>query len=124
MTRAHGRKGAIIKLFHKQRGKCFLCGRQMRLRYGEPDSATIEHVLPKARQPWLNSQMPRYNLVAACCECNNRKGDDTLFEYRMRLAKAERENAPPEPSNRQKVITAQHQRGKMALLMQRRLMSK
>ena len=53
--------------------RCQYCGRR--------ESLTIDHVLPKSRggkDRWTN-------LVAACIECNNRKGNRTPEEANMKL---------------------------------------
>ncbi|MBT8401808.1 MAG: HNH endonuclease [Rhodothermia bacterium] len=47
------------------------------------DRLTIDHVLPKSR----GGKDSWENLVAACVPCNNRKGNRTPDEARMRLAR-------------------------------------
>jgi hypothetical protein len=53
--------------------KCVFCGKH---------ADTVEHILPTSRggdpRCWLNT-------AAACSPCNNKKGDRTLKESRMRL---------------------------------------
>ncbi len=60
-------------ILRRDRFRCQYCGSRDRL--------TVDHVLPKSRgglDTWEN-------LVAACTVCNNRKGNHTPEEARMRL---------------------------------------
>lgn len=71
------RKQDIIELFNKQRGKCYLCGGQMKLRgyQNDPQLASIDHVYPKSKA---------YGVCvtkrAACQGCNADKGNKTVFD--------------------------------------------
>lgn len=72
------RRGRCHALWQEQESLCFFCGRAMpapasqRLRHRKrPDSATIEHVQPRAlggAEDWSNE-------VAACRACNSAKAD-------------------------------------------------
>jgi 5-methylcytosine-specific restriction endonuclease McrA len=69
------------ELFWAQNGSCYYCEENMVYGPGtmrEPKLATIEHLTPLAR----GGTWDRENLVAACHECNNRKGNRTEAEYR------------------------------------------
>ncbi len=81
------RKPKIVSLFHKQKGKCYLCGKQMALRLGLPNTATEEHVIPKA------SSYPGYagkgkNIKAACAACNHAKADMDVLEFQLSRVRA------------------------------------
>lgn len=56
--------------------RCQYCGKS------EP-TLTIDHIVPKARK----GEDSWENLVAACVQCNNRKGDRTPEEVNMRLSR-------------------------------------
>jgi 5-methylcytosine-specific restriction endonuclease McrA len=56
--------------------RCQYCGRQV-------NQLTIDHVVPRYR----GGQHSWQNVVAACPQCNRRKGGRTLTEARMRLAR-------------------------------------
>jgi len=63
--------------------RCQYCGR-------ETSNLTLDHVIPRnrgGRHRWDN-------LVAACPQCNRRKGGRTLAEARMRLLQEPREPRP------------------------------
>lgn len=70
-----GNTGRRQKLFNKQRGKCYWCGKQMRM--GEVrdggraphDLCTIDHVHPR----WSPQRKPgeAAPVVGACFQCNN-----------------------------------------------------
>lgn len=84
----------IRRLFHKQDGKCHYCKTQMALQKGRHDSATVDHVTPKAHGGTYLAQ----NIVGACWTCNNARGD-TPYEMFKRLVDA---NGRPTPHIRQK----------------------
>lgn len=72
------RRGRCQTLWQEQDGACFFCGRPMpepltqRLRHRKrPESATIDHVLPRA----LGGSEDWGNEVAACRACNSTKAD-------------------------------------------------
>jgi len=54
--------------------RCQYCGRSDR-------PLTVDHVIPKAK----NGEETWENLVTACVDCNNRKGDRTPEEANMKL---------------------------------------
>ena len=69
------------KLYKKYNGKCFYCGREVELTYDKPNSAVIEHVIPKSRGGASNYS----NYVLACSKCNMLKGTLTLKEFYRKL---------------------------------------
>jgi 5-methylcytosine-specific restriction endonuclease McrA len=54
--------------------RCQYCG-------SNEATLTVDHIVPRAR----GGEESWENLVTACVECNNRKGDRTLDEARMKL---------------------------------------
>jgi 5-methylcytosine-specific restriction endonuclease McrA len=63
--------------------RCQYCGRQMR-------QLTLDHVIPRYR----GGQHSWKNLVAACPQCNRRKGGRTLAGARMKLLRQPFEPRP------------------------------
>ena len=86
MKRSYERTPAVVRLYHKQRGRCYLCGTQMQLKYGSANSVTIEHVTPKSL---LAGEQAANNHRAACYSCNQAKGSLTASEYRRLVAVGE-----------------------------------
>lgn len=90
-------------LAEDQKWLCFYCKRHMIKDRGRPLSATVDHRVPqcKYRQLLVNHiqqtgtchlEWPEWqflvgNKVAACSECNNRKGDMPEAEFRKLLGK-------------------------------------
>ena len=77
------RKGEPTKglelLFQRQDGLCYYCRRLMRLTLKPVDSqATRDHVVPRCQGGG--------KVVAACRECNHRKGSMSEAQYRALLA--------------------------------------
>lgn len=68
----------LEKLYRKQNGLCYLCGGGMKLAWGFPNSATIEHVTPKSV---LNGLQAENNHKAACFSCNQKKGSRHASDY-------------------------------------------
>lgn len=54
-------------------GRCWYCGEHV-----PPDQRTIDHVIPIAN----GGKSRQTNLVMSCPDCNRRKGDMSLEEYR------------------------------------------
>ncbi len=71
------RGGKIVRLFKKQSGKCYYCGIEMRFfrdcsnNLIPKNYCTKDHVLPRSKGGGHSMD----NLVAACFECNVKKGD-------------------------------------------------
>jgi 5-methylcytosine-specific restriction endonuclease McrA len=78
------------RLFLWQCGRCKYCSRPLRLNGlpGEPDAATIDHVIPKAAKPERPNH--RRNLVLACEACNTRKGSRMLAVWEFKVEVRER----------------------------------
>ena len=70
------------KLRKRQRNKCYWCGEQMNNRQYDRREITLDHIVPKSK----GGLAVRENLVAACRECNERRGnmDATDFEKEMK----------------------------------------
>lgn len=62
------------EVLRRDRYTCQYCGRKA-------PYLTVDHVLPRR----LGGEHSWYNLVAACAECNHRKGGRTLEQAHMRL---------------------------------------
>ncbi len=58
-----------FRTMFKCRGRCWYCGRH---------ADTIDHAKPRSR----GGKNLDYNLLPACWECNNEKGDMTISEFR------------------------------------------
>lgn len=76
------------RLFEKQRGACYYCGKPMLLAKGPADArlrpsfATIDHVIPKAK----GGTMCYDNCVLACQACNCERGDKDAREFMLEKA--------------------------------------
>ena len=60
-------------------GRCYYCGRHVRMRGGE---YSLDHVVARAQ----GGGSSRDNLRAACRECNSDKGVESLEAYRAQVA--------------------------------------
>ena len=58
--------------FRRQKGRCALCGDQMKLNYNpqDPLSATADHITPKSMGGGI-----AHNIQAAHKKCNNERGN-------------------------------------------------
>jgi 5-methylcytosine-specific restriction endonuclease McrA len=91
ISRAYERPSVIrlIYVVRRPRPRVRLCKREILRRDGyrcqycgrELGQLTIDHVIPRYR----GGEHSWENLVAACPQCNRRKGGRTLMEARMRL---------------------------------------
>jgi 5-methylcytosine-specific restriction endonuclease McrA len=91
VSRAYERPSVIrlIYVVRRPRPRVRLCKREILRRDGhrcqycgrESNQLTIDHVVPRYR----GGEHSWENLVAACPQCNRRKGGRTLAEARMRL---------------------------------------
>jgi 5-methylcytosine-specific restriction endonuclease McrA len=86
-------------LFGIQNGKCYYCGRKMRLIHGDKsgrrspkDRATLEHIIPKSIG---GESLGTENLAAACLECNQKKGNQLPPEIDKAVADGKGFDAPP-----------------------------
>lgn len=72
------RKSLIIREMAKaQAHVCAYCGGLMTFRPRRPNTATIDHMVPLGR----GGPDRRSNMLAACYDCNHRKGEMTLAEF-------------------------------------------
>ena len=71
------RKERIIKYYEEQDGKCVYCFEQMTLELDRPNTAQVEHIIPKAHKRVTG----HYNEVAACATCNREKADKPLRTF-------------------------------------------
>jgi 5-methylcytosine-specific restriction endonuclease McrA len=76
----NGRKTMIVKLFQEQKGRCYLCGRTMTYRVGPPNTATVDHAIPKSKLPPGYAENSK-NRKAACYKCNQDKADREPWEF-------------------------------------------
>ena len=70
-----------LRIFVRDRFRCQYCGR-----HKSAQELTLDHILPRSRR---GRSVPE-NLVAACVECNLRKGGRTPDEARMPLLTEQR----------------------------------
>lgn len=71
------RKQRIINYFEEQNGRCAYCFNQMTFKCGKPNTAQIEHIIPKSHRHIQG----HFNEVAACATCNREKADKPLREF-------------------------------------------
>lgn len=72
------RKAYLIREMAKAQGRlCAYCGQTMTFRPRCPNTATIDHMVPLGR----GGPDRRSNMLAACYDCNHRKGEMTLAEF-------------------------------------------
>lgn len=75
------RKQRIKDYFAEQKGRCAYCFNQMTLELNKPNTAEIEHIIPKSHR-----RIPgHFNEVAACSTCNRQKSDKPLREFLSEL---------------------------------------
>jgi 5-methylcytosine-specific restriction endonuclease McrA len=85
-------------LFHEQDGLCFYCTEPMQLIRHRPRRSrevTLEHLIPFAE----GGRRGFPNEVAACNECNNRRGTTPWLLF-FCLMEIERAALPPRPARR------------------------
>ena len=70
MTHVWKAKEKREHLRRRQRNRCHWCGEQMNSTFLDPRSVTLDHVIPRADGGGGST----LNLVAACKECNERRG--------------------------------------------------
>ena len=74
------RKPALRRLFNIQGGLCAYCKTPMDIHTcNKPDSATLDHILPKSKYKSLSRD--DFNLVCACNSCNQKKADMPLAVF-------------------------------------------
>ena len=73
-----GKRREMLKSFHRQRGKCHLCGGAMNLSL-ELDNdarATADHIIPKSMGGWVKG-----NIKAAHARCNYARSNRPVCEF-------------------------------------------
>lgn len=71
------RNKRLIRYFNEQAGNCAYCLYQMTLELGYENTATIDHFEPTSK----GGLKKRFNEIAVCSKCNNRKGNRDPIEY-------------------------------------------
>jgi 5-methylcytosine-specific restriction endonuclease McrA len=62
--------------YKKQGGKCFYCGKQLFLKnIKKSREVTLDHLIPRS----MGGTTKRDNLVVACNNCNQWKGDTSFW---------------------------------------------
>ena len=71
------RSQRITNLFNIQSGSCAYCWSGMTLDLKQPNTATLDHIVPKSKGGLSNV----YNLIAVCYTCNQEKSDHPLSHF-------------------------------------------
>jgi 5-methylcytosine-specific restriction endonuclease McrA len=79
------KRNLLLRLHARENGRCFYCDRHVNLhtvetcstRWPDPRAATLDHVMPRAAGGGNTFD----NMVLACFECNNRRGDMSAFDF-------------------------------------------
>ena len=74
MGKRINRSAKIQRYFNEQSGHCAYCACEMTLTLNKSNTATIDHIIPKAQGGLSNE----FNEVASCSDCNNWKSDKPL----------------------------------------------
>lgn len=82
----------FLKLYRRQKCKCYICGRHMKKEYGYKNSATIDHVIPKSKLRDMPFGIVPNNKRLACFDCNQKKGDKNIWEVKNFFARKETRN--------------------------------
>lgn len=81
------RKARVRQYFTDQNGHCAYCFQKMTLDLNKPNTAEVEHIVPKSHRRIAG----HFNEVAACTTCNRIKADKPLrmviHELQMRRDK-------------------------------------
>ena len=65
-------------VYRRDRHQCLYCGHKFKT-----EDLTIDHIIPKSK----GGKMEWMNVVLACVECNNKKGNLSITEAGMRLVR-------------------------------------
>lgn len=65
------------ELYRHQKGACHYCRRKMVREPNKALSVTVEHLVPRS----FGGTNDRYNLVGACLQCNNLRGNMSYSEF-------------------------------------------
>lgn len=82
------RKKRTVDYFMEQHGRCAYCFNEMTLALNKPNTAEVEHVVPKSHRRIAG----HFNEVAACATCNRRKADKPLRTFLSDLIRERLEN--------------------------------
>lgn len=77
------RKQKLLDVFNQQDGKCYICGGTMTLALGRPNTAEIEHIIPKYFLQAIKHRdysLGGFNIAAAGHLCNSLKAGKSLSE--------------------------------------------
>lgn len=70
----HKRKRSIkVRLWHEQKGLCYICRQELSTDRKKHNFAEIEHVVPLSAMMGLNQL--KNNIKLACRSCNRQKSD-------------------------------------------------
>lgn len=104
-------KGAVYnqrrRLWEQQKGACYYCKRMMVIEIKEPNSCTVDHVIPKCRGGGQN------NVVGACWRCNALKGAFTVDEFLAMYPNGEFPEAYPYKNRRAQRAARKERRRKV-----------
>ena len=78
-TRSQKKKFRKDKLFEFQDGRCFWCQEKMFLGKNNPNSATIDHLVPRSK----GGRNFESNYVIACHECNVSRGARSAIKWAL-----------------------------------------
>ncbi len=78
-------------IFARDKMKCQYCGKTC-----TPETATIDHVIPRSKWTGSKGVSSYENVVTACKRCNKRKGDKTPLEAGMKLLTQPRRISRPQ----------------------------
>ncbi len=83
------RKRRLVRYYNEQAGNCAYCLHEMTLELGYDNTATIDHFYPTSK----GGLKKRFNELAVCSKCNNKKGDrDPIDFLRWRARKYANDN--------------------------------
>jgi 5-methylcytosine-specific restriction endonuclease McrA len=71
------RKQSLIDLFNEQSGNCAYCHVSMVLELELPNTATIDHVVPRSK----GGKSGRHNELCVCLQCNKEKSNMDLIKF-------------------------------------------
>ena len=71
------RRAKLVGYFNEQAGHCVYCDTEMTLELHKPNTAEIEHIVPRSK----GGKRKAFNEVAACHACNHEKSDTDIGEW-------------------------------------------
>lgn len=81
-----GHKAKRLYFFNTQNGKCAYCFERMTMRINRKNTCTLDRIVPRSQ----GGPSTIFNLVGACFDCNNKKGDKPLSMF-LRLIDEKRQ---------------------------------